>query len=115
MSTEETDTPEATENEETEASEEDAAETPKKRNVRVHVDNAEFVEFWQKSNSTREVAEHFGMRVVAASGKASYLRKKGVPLKLRGGGFNSEPTDFKALAKIAKAYAPEKAGKAKKK
>jgi transposase len=80
---------------------------------RVHVDLYAFVPFWQKSTSTKEVAKEFGITETSASGRAAYLRKKGVMLKKRAGGFRKGTTDWSALAKLAEKNTPKAAKAAK--
>ncbi len=40
-----------------------------------------FVERWQRSKSTREVADFFGVTRLLANARAHYYRKQGIPLK----------------------------------
>ena len=81
--------------------------------ARVSVDLEKFVEAWQKSESTKQVADLFEITETSAAGRASYLRKKGVELKKRAGGFRKEPTDWAALNKVAGKFAPKAAKGAK--
>lgn len=45
------------------------------------IDPRKFVEAWQTSSSAQEVAEKTGLAAKTCTSRASYYRKKGVPLK----------------------------------
>lgn len=49
-----------------------------------HVSHEEFIRVWQTSASVKEVSDKLGgrLRPLSASVRASYLRKKGIALKL---------------------------------
>jgi biotin operon repressor len=63
-----------------------------------------FLEAWEGSDSTAEVAEKLGVTKTTVQGKASRLRKAGVPLKRFARGFGGAVIDLdtlqKALAKM---------------
>jgi hypothetical protein len=64
-------------------------------------DDGAFVRAWQRSKSVRQVAETLGCTVASASQRASYLRSRGVAVKMMRPG---HPTrlDVGALNRIAK-------------
>lgn len=45
------------------------------------IDYEKFVKVWQEAVDVQEVTDKTGVNVALASSRASYLRKKGVPLK----------------------------------
>ena len=58
-----------------------------------------FVELWQSEMPVQEIAEKVGVRPAGASMFASWLRKKGVPLRKRYSG-RTKLIDFAALNAI---------------
>ncbi len=62
--------------------------------------NEDFVSAWQRSKTTKEVAEKTGMTVQYCTMRAARFRKLGVPLKM----LRKRPTpiDVTALTKLAK-------------
>jgi hypothetical protein len=62
----------------------------------------DFVRAWQTSDSAAEVARKLGIERSAASSRACYMRKRGVPLKLQkrtGGKGHMNICALKQLAK----------------
>ena len=66
----------------------------------------EFVKAWQGAESATAAAKAMGMSPRSATGRAVWLRKKGVPLKKMGRG--QDRLDIKALIKLAKDSLKEK-------
>lgn len=66
----------------------------------------EFIEAWQQSSSVKEVAKRLNMPPKTVSSRASYYRKKKVPLKkMRSSGRG--PLNWKKLAELARELAEE--------
>jgi hypothetical protein len=64
----------------------------------------QFVETWQRSNNTREVAKALGMTPLDCTSLAAYLRKRDVPLKhMR----PHQVFNIKKLQDIAQEWAPK--------
>ena len=64
------------------------------------VSNEDFVRAWQSAETLAEAAKRARVDPRAASLRAFYMRKKGVPLKLFKP--SSAPIDIEGLAKIAR-------------
>jgi hypothetical protein len=63
----------------------------------------EFVRAWQTSKIIKEVCERTGLSKIQASNRASYYRKKGIPLKKFSRGW--ENLDIPALTALAESLA----------
>jgi hypothetical protein len=72
------------------------------------IDNAKFVEIWQKSNTPEEVAKALGLSDKGyATRKAIAMRKHGVPLRKMSRGRGK--SDYSELIKLAQKFAPQAA------
>jgi len=66
----------------------------------------EFIKTWQTAKTTGEVMKKLGYENAhSVCMRASWYRRKGVPLKKFVGVKGVEMLDYKALAKLAKEYA----------
>jgi transposase len=64
----------------------------------VEVSPETFVSVWQQGKSAAEVAKKLGLKLAAATQRAGYYRRKGVPLKRFGG--RTARLDVTALSKL---------------
>ena len=101
----ETETPETTPKTETPV----PAAAPKKPRARiVSVAPEDFVKAWQTGSDSKSVAETLGISESSAAGRASYMRKLGIPLKRMGGKLSPrQAMDVSTLKALANEFSPK--------